>query len=132
MTETPPPNGKAVGWFNAVKNLTFTQLLIIALATLILIPVYFVYRVLNEPEMLDKFLSSYSEVVHDPSGCTVRKVRLTGGPWRWGIAAGFAFSGSDRWQVSVILNGEPSEEEIMSYCAALNLIADRMAEDNGQ
>ena len=132
MTETPPPNGKVAGWINAARGLTFQNIVILALLALIIVPTYFVYQLLNQPEMLDKFLSSYSEGTHEPSGCTVRKVRLRGGPWRYGVAAGFAFSGSDRWQVSVILNGEPSEDEIMSYCAALNLIADRMAEGNGQ
>lgn len=125
MTEQPPTNGKVVGILNAAKGLTLKNILILALLAIIAIPVYFVYKLMTDPVVGDRFLSSYSEASHD-SGCTVRKVRLRGGPWRYGVAAGFAFSGSDRWQVSVILNSEPSEEEILSYCAALNLIADKM------
>ena len=132
MAEPPlPPEGRAVGILKALQGLSFTNVLIIALMAMIAVPVYFAYRLLNDPTTLDKFLSSYDEKIDEPSGCTVRKVRLRGGPWRYGVAAGFAYSGSERWQISVILHNEPSQEDIMSNCAALNLIAEKMLGLNG-
>lgn len=132
MADQPTPNeGRAVGVLNALKGLSFTNVLIIALMAMIAVPVYFTYRLLNDPTTLDKFLSSYDERIDEQSGCTIRKVRLRGGPWRYGVAAGFAYSGSERWQISVILHSEPSQEDIISNCAALNLIAEKMLGING-
>ena len=127
MSNDPAPggNGKFVGWINAVKGLTLTNVLIVALMAMVAIPVYFVYVALNDPTVLDRFLSSYEEAT-EQDGCTIRTARLRGGPWRWSISTGFAFRGSDHWTVSVILNTEPTEADIQSYCAALNLIADKM------
>ena len=105
----------------------------IAVLVLVAIPAYFVYRLLNDPTVMDRFLSSYSETTDTESGCTIRKVRLRGGPWRWSIATGFAMQRSDRYSVSVILPEEPDADDIQSYCATLNLIVDKMLfDDDGQ
>ena len=130
MTEQPTePRGLA--WLNAIKSMSLTNVLILALMCMVLVPVYFVYTVLNDPKVLDRFMSSYDEYTETRSGCTVRTVRLRGGPWRWSISSGFAMGGADRYTVSAILSTEPGEEDIRSYCATLNLIIDKMHEANG-
>ena len=60
MSQPPapqPPPDRAIGWLNAVKGLTLTNVLIIALMAMVAVPTYFVYRLLNDPLILDKFLS---------------------------------------------------------------------------
>jgi hypothetical protein len=117
------------GLLTAVKGLTFTNLMMLAGIVVIAVPAYFIYSLLNDPAVMDRFLSSYSETTDAESGCTLRKVRLRGGPWRWSIATGFAYAGSDRYSVSVILPAEPDADDIASYCATLGLIVDRMLFD---
>jgi hypothetical protein len=133
MTEPQPPSaeGWVAGLIAAAKGLTLTNVLIIALLVLIAIPAYFVYSVLNDPAVMDRFLSSYTEVTDDKTDCTVRKARARGGPWLWSISAGFAFQRSSRWSISVILPAEPNDADIASYCATLALIVDRMLFDDG-
>ena len=131
MSEQPPPEGRGLAWINAAKSLTLTNVLVIALMAMVIVPVYFVYRALNDPATLDRFMSSYDEYTEEVSGCTVRTVRLRGGPWRWSISSGFAMGGADRYTVSVIVTTEPNAEAVTSYCATLNLIIDKMHEANG-
>ena len=127
-TPAPAPgDGRIVGWINAAKSLTVTQVLVLALlSSLVVIPAYFVYRVLNDPVILDKFLSSYSET-EDISGCTVRTARMRGGPAFWSVSTGFALAGSDRYTVAVVLSSEPAKPEaVASYCATLDLIVGKL------
>jgi hypothetical protein len=109
-----------------LKSLTFTNVAIIALIAMVAIPVYATYKLMTDPDMLNRFLSSYDEYTEVETGCTVRTVRLRGGPWRWSISTGFAYQGSDRWTVAVILQTEPTPTDVESYCAALGLIVDKM------
>ena len=119
------------GLISAAKSLTLTNVLIIALMAMVIVPVYFVYRALNDPQILDRFMSSFEEYNDEVSGCTIRTVRLRGGPWRWSISSGFAMGGADRYTVSVIVSTEPDAEAITSYCETINLIIDKMHEANG-
>ena len=136
MSEQPPtpPPSPGGGWFagiiDASKSLTLTNVLVIAMLVVVAIPAYAVYQALNDPVLLDRFLSSYSEVPDKTTDCTIRKARARGGPWFWSISAGFAFARSDRWSVSVVLPAEPSANDIVSYCATLALIVDKMLFDD--
>jgi hypothetical protein len=132
MNEQPPtsPPSPGGGWFagiiDASKSLTLTNVLVIAMLVIVAIPAYAVYQALNDPVLLDRFLSSYTEVPNKSTDCTIRKARARGGAWLWSISAGFAFQRSDRWSVSVILPAEPNADDIVSYCATLALIVDKM------
>lgn len=131
MTVTPPqPEGRMLGLIHAAKGLTFANVIIIALLVAIAIPVYIVYRALGDEKLLDRLLSSYEEIPSD-SDCTLRQVKERGGPERWSVSTGFAFAGADRWQVSVVLDHAPVEDEIASHCATLLLIVDQMMHANG-
>jgi hypothetical protein len=122
------------GWLanliNASRSLTLTNVLVIAMLVVVAIPAYAVYTALNDPAVLDRFLSSYNEVADEKTDCTIRKARARGGPWLWSISAGFAFQRSDRWAISVVLPAEPNANDIQSYCATLNLIVDKMLFDS--
>jgi len=107
----------------AVKGLSLSNVLIIALLAVIAVPVYIVYRALNDAAVMDRLLSSYKEIPNT-SGCTLREVKARGGPARWAISTGFAFHGADRWSINVILDQQPTTEQLVSNCETLKLIAD--------
>lgn len=132
MSETspPPPEGKYLGWLNAVKGLTISNVLVIGMLVVIAIPAYLVYKALGDEKLLDRFLSTYEEFSSQQAGCVMRHVQERGGPSIWGISTGFAFTGADRYFVNVALDHQPTGDELQSYCEALKLIADKMLADD--
>ena len=108
---------------NVLKGLTLRNVAILALILALAIPVWVIWKALSDPKLLDRFLSSY-RVVRTEGGCTMRVVAERGGPEQWSISTGFAAGGNERWTVGVILEREPSEEQIVSHCATLQLIVD--------
>src|SRR5262245_34108316 len=96
-TPSPPQNDRYVGWLNAVKGLSLGNVLVIALLAVVAVPVYVIYRALGDQELLDRFMSTYEEETSQQVGCTLRHVQARGGPEMYGISAGFAFQGEDRW-----------------------------------
>lgn len=130
MTNTEPEE-RGLKWLGAVKGLTISNVLIIALLACIAVPVYVIYRALDDEKLLDRLMSSFEEI-HSNSGCAVRHVKERNGPEMWGISSGFAFQGADRWFVNVVVSAKPTEDQIATYCESLKLIADRMLERGGQ
>jgi hypothetical protein len=122
----PPSDGRVLSWLSAVKGLTVSNVLVIALLVIVAIPAYTIWKALGDEKLLDRFLSTYEEESNQQSGCTLRHVQQRGGPDLWSVASGFAFQGADRWFVSVVLTHAPGSEEIVSYCESLKLIADKM------
>ena len=123
-----PPEGRGLAWLNAVKGLTVSNVVVIALLAVVAVPVYVIYRALGDEKLMDRLMSTYEEMNSQQVGCTLRHVQERGGPELWGVSAGFAFMGTDRWFVNVVLDHEPSNDEVHSYCESLKLIADRMLE----
>jgi hypothetical protein len=128
--QPPPAEGRLAGAANVIKGLTLSNVLVIFLLLCMAGPAYVLYRALGDEKLLDRFLSSYQEIA-STTGCTIRVVAERGGPQRWSISTGFAFAGADKWTVGVILDREPTEEEIASYCASLGLIVDKMHDEGG-
>ena len=118
-----PPPGRLAAAASVVKGLSLSNVLIIALLAVIAIPTYVIYRAMNDAAVMDRLLSSYKEVPNT-SGCTLREVKARGGPARWAISTGFAFHGADRWSINVILDQQPTTEQLVSNCETLKLIAD--------
>ena len=122
----PQPEGWFAGLLQAAKSLTFTNVVIIALLAIIAVPAYAVYSILNDPVTLERLMSSYSERTDDKTGCTIRSVKARGGATRWSISTGIAFQGSDTYQIAVVLPAEPDADDIVTYCAALGLIVNKL------
>lgn len=114
------------GILGAVKGLTLSNVMVIALLAVIALPTYVVYQALNDDKLLDRLLSTYEEFGDAQVGCVLRHVQERGGPDQWGISSGFAFQGADRWFVSVVMNHEPSADEMASFCESLKLISDKI------
>jgi hypothetical protein len=127
-SDPPPTDGKFLGWLTAVKTLSVTNVLVIAMLAVIAVPVYFVYRTLNDEDLLDRFFSHYKELSSQAIGCTLREVKYHGSEW-WAVSTGFAFQGADRYVISVVLDYNPDSEQITSYCQTVKIIADSMHKD---
>jgi hypothetical protein len=123
----PPPEGRFAHAAHAVRSLTLSNVLVIFLLLAMLVPVYVIYRALSDEALLDRFMSSY-RVIRTEGDCTIRVVAERGAPEQWAIGTGFAFAGSEQWTVSVVLDSEPSENEVASHCATLLLIVEKMHE----
>ncbi len=111
------------GAAGVLHGLTLRNVAILALILALAIPVYVIWKLFSDPELLDRFMSSY-RVTRTAGGCVVRVAKERGGPEQWSISTGFAAGGTERWTVGVILEREPTEEQIVSHCATLNLIVD--------
>lgn len=122
MTEEPTPS-RVGNLVTAVKTLTIGNALVIILLALVLGPLYLLA---TEPEILDRFLSSYQRTSSPGSACTVMRARERGEPSTFAITSGLAFDGSTRWLVGVTLSREPTSEEITGYCTALQAIVDKV------
>ena len=125
--QSPPtePPGKLERAASVVKNLSLGNVLVVALLAVIAVPVYVIYKAVGDTALMSKLVSSYEEL-GSKSGCSLRHFQERGGPDLYGVSSGFGFIGSDRWYVNVILNHKPTEEEVVSYCESLKLIADKM------
>jgi hypothetical protein len=111
---------------NIIKSLSLTNVLIIALLVGLAIPSYILWRFLNDASLLNKFTSFYEELSSDKVGCTLRIASQRGAYPIYSISTGFAFQGSDRYTVAVLLTHQPDEGELVSYCEVLNKIVDHM------
>jgi hypothetical protein len=132
MSPQPPTDGRFLGWLNAVKGLTFANAAVIVMLVIVAVPTYLVYRTINDEKLLDRFMSHYREYSAQQSPCTVREARAQGGTESWGISTGFAYTGSDRYIVSVVMDHMPNNTDINSYCATLNLIVDFMRDPDAE
>jgi hypothetical protein len=125
---TPPDNrvGVVGEIANIVKGLSLTNVLIIALLVALAVPTYILWRFLNDASLLNKFTSFYEERSSDKVGCILRIASQRGVHPIYSISTGFAYQGSDRYIVGVIVEDEPDEGRLASYCETLNLIVDHM------
>jgi len=126
VTEPPPHEGRLAAAASVVKGLSLNNVLTIALLVVIAIPAYFAYKLLNDPVVMNRLLSSYREYPNQISGCTMREVKERGGPDMWSVSTGFAFHGSARWYIAVAMTAKPSDEEVASHCETLKRIADSL------
>jgi hypothetical protein len=132
MNAPPPPAAGPEGWFativHAIRSLTFTNVIVIVILVIVLIPAWMIYRVLNDEQLLFRFLSSYREIPNPVLGsnCTLREVSIRGAGDTYGISTNFATLGNDRWQIGVTLGSKPSHQDIETYCEVLNKVIDKM------
>ena len=122
----PPEEGWLLRWFHAIKELSLTNVLVIIILVIALVPAYALWRLLNDASMLGKFLSYYEEIASDKSPCTIRIASLRGSGEQYSISTGFAYEGSDRWTIAVLLDHKPDDTQLQTYCETLNLIVDYM------
>jgi hypothetical protein len=126
----PPQEGMVQTVINAVKGMSFTNALVIAVLVIVAIPAYAIWEALNDPVILNKFTSNFEEIASENNPCTVRIYSKRGAGSTYSISTGFAFQGNDRWVVAVHMDRKPREDELESYCATLQQIVDFMRRPN--
>jgi hypothetical protein len=124
----PPDSGRIAGLLTAVKGLTFTNVAVIAMLAIVGVPVFIVWKAMNDEALLDRFFSHYREFSSQNVPCAMRNARYRGGDEVWTIGTGIAVTGNDRYVVAVVLDHEPTTEQLASYCETLKLIGDRLQE----
>lgn len=127
----PPPSpderlGRIGSAIKIVQSLSLTHVLIIALLVAIAVPTFILYRFATDNSLLNKWTSFYEELSSDKSDCTLRIASQRGADPTYAISTGFAYSGSDRYTVNVIITHSPDIGEQVSYCETLNAIVDYM------
>jgi hypothetical protein len=120
-----PPTTNVSAGLSFLKGLTIANAAVIVLLVVALVPAYVVYRLVTDPDLLDRFLSGF-DIYAVEGPCRVSKARQRGGEWTWGEGNGFAIEGRTRWIVGVVMTEEPTAEEIKSNCAILTSIIDWM------
>lgn len=126
MTPTPPPSLPNGGWAALLRGLTPATALAYLLLLCGLVPAFVVYRMVTDPELIDRFLSHYSVEQTGGSACRIVKARQRGEDYTYAVVTGFAFEGGDRWSIGVTMQRVPTAQEIESNCAVLSAIIDFM------
>jgi hypothetical protein len=128
MSEPPPHHGRLASAAHAIKSLSLANVLVIFLLLAMAGPAYVLWKAVNDPLLLDRFLSTY-RVVPSNTGCVIRAASEGGAPEQWSISTGFAYAGTEQYTVGVVLDHEPAdEEEVAAACATLLLIVEKMHE----
>lgn len=117
---SPLPNNSS-GWLSFAKGLTLGNAAAILVLLVGLVPAYVVYRMVTDPALIDRFLSSY-EVRSTGTACRLVKAREHGGGYTYAVTTAFAAEGQQKWSLGAVMTTEPSEEEIKSNCALLQAI----------
>jgi hypothetical protein len=133
-TQPSPQQGIVLNLVTAVKGMSLTNVLVIILLAAVVVPSYLMWSVLNDPVKLGRFLSSYEEVTSDKWPCTLRIASLRGAGDTYSISTGFAFQGSDRWTLAVLMDRDPrlDNDAMQSYCETLNVLIDFMRDPHAR
>lgn len=128
MTDQPPPDrvGMIAGLVKILQSMTLRHVLTLALVVGIAAPTFILYRFMTDNSLLNKWSSFYEELSSDKVPCTLRIASQRGADPVYSISTGFAYQGSDRYTVTVILTHKPDDGQLISYCETLNLIVDHM------
>ena len=127
----PPPSppdhvGMIGGFVKILQSMTLQNVLTLALVVLIAAPSFILYQFITDASLLNKWASFYEELSSDKVSCTLRIASQRGSDPIHSISTGFAYQGSDRYIVGVILDHRPDEGDLVSYCEVLNKIVDHM------
>jgi hypothetical protein len=129
---TPPPpqpqqqHGIVLSLIDAVKGMSLLNAAVFVVLLFALVPAYILYRAMNDEALMGKLLSHYEEITSERWPCTLRIASVRGGGDQYSISTGFAYQGSERWTVNVVMDRKPSDTEMISYCETLNLLIDFM------
>lgn len=102
------------------KNAAAILLLLCGLA-----PSYVLYRLVTDPALLDRFLSSYA-VEPTSTACRLVKARERGEDYSFAVTTGIAFEGQTRYSLGAVMTREPTEEEQATICVLLQTMIDAL------
>jgi hypothetical protein len=113
-----------VEWISHLKGMTFRNVGVILALAAVAIPGYLVYRLATDPKFASVFFSTYSELPIPATDCFMRVASVSGGSEDFRVSRPFAYSGRDRWVVSIETPDEPNADQTVALCNLLgSLIA---------
>jgi hypothetical protein len=84
-----------------------------------------VYRLVSDPALLDRFLSSYA-IEPTSTACRLVKARERGADYSFAVTTGIAFEGQTRYSLGAVMTREPSGEEQQTLCVILQTMIDAL------
>jgi hypothetical protein len=124
MSAQPPPTNVTAG-LGFLERLTPKNAVAILLLLCGLVPAYVVYRLVTDPTLLDRFLSSYA-VEPTSTACRLVKARERGEDYSYAVTTGIAFEGQTRYSLGAVMTHEPTEEEQQTLCVILQAMIDAL------
>lgn len=103
---------------DAVKGLTFVNVAVLAALVFLAVPVYFGWRMLNDPQLMGAVMSDFREI-SSKTDCSLFRAQLPGSPPAWAITDQFADRNAEFWSIAVRIKFEPDDEAMKAYCASL-------------
>jgi hypothetical protein len=109
-------------WLGYLKGLTLRNVGVIIALALVLIPGYFAYKLTTDNEFASVFFSTYSEAPIPATDCFMRIASVSGGGNDYRVSRPFAYSGQDRWVISIETPNEPDANQAVALCNMLGAI----------
>jgi hypothetical protein len=122
--QPPAPVDKVGSWLGHIKGLTMKNIGVIVILILIAIPTYFTYRITNDEKFASIFFSTYSEHPIPATDCFMRVASVSGHGEDYRVGRPFAYSGRDRWVLSIETPNKPSDDDAVSLCKVLGAIVE--------
>lgn len=102
----------------AIKGLTFVNVAVLAVLVLLTVPVYFVYRMLNDPQLMGAVLSEFREI-RTKTDCSLYYSQSAGSAPTWSVTNQFAERNAEEWAIVVRIKFEPDDAAMRDYCSSL-------------
>lgn len=109
-------------WLHYFKTLSFRNVGVIFALAAVAIPSYLVYRLATDNKFASIFFSTYSETAIPATDCFLRVASVSGGTEDFRISRPFAYSGRDRWVISIETPDEPDANQAVALCNVLGAI----------
>jgi hypothetical protein len=106
-------------WLGYLKSLTFRNVGVILALAVVAVPGYLVYRLATDPQFASVFFSTYSEASVPATDCFIRIASVSGGREDYRVSRPFAYSGRDRWVISIETPDEPNADQTVALCNLL-------------
>jgi hypothetical protein len=106
-------------WLHYFKGLSFRNVGVLLALAAVAIPGYLVYRLATDNQFASIFFSTYSEASIPATDCFMRIASVSGGTEDYRVSRPFAYSGRDRWVISIETPNEPDANQAVALCNIL-------------
>jgi hypothetical protein len=117
-------------WLSHLKGMTFRNVGVLLALVAVAIPGYLVYRLATDSQFASVFFSTYSEAAIPATDCFLRIASVSGGAEDFRISRPFAYSGRDRWVVSIETPNEPDANQAVALCNTLGSVIEYARDRN--
>jgi hypothetical protein len=112
-----------------LKGLTFVNVAILALLVVIAVPTFFVWKAVDNPDLLSLVFSEFQEL-ETGTDCNLFKGQSQGAQPYWAVTNQFAERNAAFWSVAVRIKFKPDHEAVVAYCKSLEAVVSFMRDPN--